>query len=297
MKEMDLIQRDNSIKHFLNPHLRSLVYGSYEEQDEFVKRMLGTDNPEKTIEVKWKESPEEAPDKYLNSKSNGYHRIYEIYSRIFDLCKVLGITHVYDIGCEKINQSFLLAAHTNISYTAIDTIFELNDWREEDKNSNRYWHYCTYEAPPPFCDGRIRFIKGRYPDTGLDVKPNHIAVASCSLTMCRGAESINRAAAALVCDFDRILINFPSSKYRAEDYEYWKNADWSGYEIHPIDYSGFVYATRHEEDIERMKVMYPFDDDEIFDTGITSFKKGDIQLLDITTLCTDWVHKKDIAIK
>jgi len=289
---MDMNQRDNTINWFLNPYLRSITYETYERQDAFVKRMLGTDNPEKTIEVKWKESPEEVPDKYLNSKSNGYYQTYEVYSRIFTLCYVLGVTHVYDIGCEKINQALLLT-HTNVSYTGMDTIFEFNDWREEDRNSNRYWHYCTHEAPPPLCDGRIRFIKGNYPDTGFDIKPNHIAVASGSLTMCKGAESINRTATALVRDFDRILMNFPRKKHRTDDYECWKNADWSGYVIHPIDYSGFVYMTRYEEDIERMKVVYPFDEDEIFDTGISDFKKGDLPFFDETNFCADWVRKKE----
>ena len=55
---MDMNQRDNNINWFLNPYLRSITYETYERQDAFVKRMLGTDNPAKTIEVKRKESPE-----------------------------------------------------------------------------------------------------------------------------------------------------------------------------------------------------------------------------------------------
>lgn len=288
---MDLCKRDSYIAFFLDEYRRSIAKWSYECQDEVVKLLLGTGTPEKTVAVKWKEPPEEAMDKYLNSKSSDHCRAYHIYGRIFDLCKVLGITNVYDIGCERINQSFLLAAHTNISYTAMDTIFEFNDWREEDRSSNRYWHYCTYEAPPPFCEGRIRFIKGRYPDTVFDVKPNHIAVASCSLTMCKGEKSISRAAAALVRDFDRILINFPDRERRTEDYECWKNADWSGYEIHPIDYGGFVFATRCEEDIDRLKVMYPFDEDGVLDAGISEHTKSDSPRSINEKFLADWVRK------
>ncbi len=294
MIDLKKLKRDDLMKHFLpgQAHLAD-HYISYKMQVEVAMRLLGSDTPQKRLGIKYAEPPDEAPNKYLHHKESSYHQKYEKYSRIFDLCRVLGITNVYDIGCETINQSFLLATSTNMSYTGMDSFFALNDWCEEDEQNNNYWHCYVEEAPPPLCEGRIRFIKGRYPDTGFDVKPNHIAVASCSLTMCRGADSINRAAAALVRDFDRILMNFPRKKFRAEDYECWKNADWSGYEIHPIDYSGFIYATRYEADIERMKVMYPLDEDGIFDTGITDCKKEYMIIFDEPPFYADWVRKKE----
>jgi len=292
MINLELADRDELMKYFLPGQAqRYKYYISYDTQNEIDKIMLCTDNLGKRLGIKMEESPEEAPDQYLFYKNDFYHQKYEIYSRIFDLCRVLGITNVYDIGCETINQAFLLAAHTNISYTGMDSVFNLNDWREEDEQSNNYWYCYTEEAPSPFCDGRIRFVKGYYPDTVFDVKPNHIAVASCSLTMCMGAESIIRVASALVRDFDRILINFPYSERRMEDYNCWKNADWSGYEIRPIDYSGFIYATKNEEDIERLKVMYPFDEDEVLDTGIRGIKKGDTGRFN-KDYFEDWVRRR-----
>lgn len=279
--------RDELMKHFVPGQ----AYISYDRQIEVDKIMLSTDNPGKCIGIKMIEAPKEAPDQYLFYKKDSYYQKNAIYCRIFDLCRVLGITNVYDIGCETINQSFLLAAHTNISYTGMDSIFILNDWRQEDEQSNNYWYCYTEETPAQFCDGRIRFVKGTYPDKVFDVKPNHIAVASCSLTMCRGAKCINRVVSALVRDFNRILINFPYSEGRKEDYNCWKNADWSGYEIRPIDYSGFVYATRNEEDIERLKVMYPFDEDEVIDTGIRGIKKGDNRRFN-KDYFEDWVRRR-----
>ena len=42
-----------------------------------------------------------------------------------------------------------------------------------------------------------------------------------------------------------------------------------------------------------MKVMYPFDEEEIFDTGINNFKKGDVRWLNESTFYADWVRKKE----
>jgi len=201
----------------------------------------------------------------------------------------LGIENIYDIGCGTINQAFLLISENDLSYTGMDTIFELLDWREEDKAANYYTHYYEKNAPLPFCDNRISFIRGIYPDSRFDVKPNHLAVASCSLAMCDTKKEINNVIKSLQRDFDRILFN-PS--LRDGDYEAWANADRSGFEVCPVDYSGYIYATKYPCDIEKLKEKYPVDEDGVFNTKIRNFVKGALKSVQ-ENFYLDWVKHKE----
>ncbi len=229
--------------------------------------LLGTKKTESRLVSRFDKTPEEDPEQYLSNKYCEFRDVYYRYARIFDFCRVLGISHVYDIGCGWINQSFLLVSHSAMQYTGIDCSFALIDWQEQ----NRTAAHCTVpfvrEAPPPFCNGRIRFQKGWYPDVALQPEADSIAVACYSFTMCREKEEIARTTAALQKDFNRILFNlgwWPE----AEAAVYWQSQDWSGYTVIPVGPCGFVYATRITEDIERLKKVYPCDEKERFITGI-----------------------------
>lgn len=268
----DLPNRDLLTEIFLPEWHADRERLSDERYRDIVELMLGRENPSMRLGTKWDKTPQEDPSGYLSYKEDDFKGKNNRYRRIFDLCRVLGITHIYDIGCEAINQSFQLVHHTRMTYTGIDTYFALNDWRESDRAKVYCRHPYVEEAPPVFCDGRIRFVKGLYPQVELDIQPNNIAVASCSLTMCEGKECISETAAALMRDFERILFNPPRAEFRAEDHSYWIDADWTGFEMLSFKASGdFLFATRHPEDVRRIKEMYSCNERGEFDTGISVF--------------------------
>ena len=177
------------------------------------------------------------------------------YARMFELCRVIGARHVYDIGCQTINQAFLLADDTAMSYTGIQNgRFFLNDWLEEDRETEDY-DVCATEIPPePFCGGRIRFVRGHYPDFPLETMPDNIALASCSFTLIEEEEEAERTVAAVKRDFDRILFNIPLGREGGEDL--WKKRDWNGWRIAPAGPNGYVFASRIPEDFARLDKAY-----------------------------------------
>ena len=216
--------------------------------------------------AKFPESADENPDLYVRQKESDYRKSYFRYSRIFELCRVLGCKNIYDIGCQRVNQSFLLMKYTTMSYTGISPWgFDLNDYRKSDFKNKNYRACTTNETPKPFCGGRISFFKGYYPKDKFEILPNNIAVACYSLAMLRDEKDIHETVCALKQDFDRVLFNIG---YRDDDLiSMWKNADWSGFEVCPVGPMGFLFATKHHEDIERMQKVYPFEDGR-FITGI-----------------------------
>ncbi len=177
------------------------------------------------------------------------------YARMFDLCRVIGAWHVYDIGCQTVNQAFLLADDTAMSYTGIQNgRFFLNDWLEEDRETEDY-DVCATEIPPePFCGGRIRFVRGHYPNFPLETMPDNIALASCSFTLIEEEEEAERTVAAVKRDFERILFNIPLRREGGEDL--WKKRDWNGWRIVPAGPNGYVFASRIPEDFTRLDKAY-----------------------------------------
>ena len=253
---------------FFLPESQPLLNGFPKARmDEVTRSLLGTDSPEKCLRTRYEKTPEEDPEAYLEDKMREYRRVNYRYARIFEFCRVIGVRNIYDIGCQGLNQALLLSQFTAMSYTGIDGSFSLNDWRKQDIEDKNYHLPITREAPPPFCDGRIRFLKGYYPDVKPEILPDSIAVGCYSFTMCRG-EKIPAVQNALTSDFDRILINIPGDTFRPEDGEIWKNASWTGFEVHPIGASNFLFATKIPEDIVRLKKMYPMDEYGRFSTGI-----------------------------
>ena len=216
--------------------------------------------------AKFPETPEEAPDTYVGQKKHDLVNSAFMYSRIFDLCRVLGCRNIYDVGCQRINQSFQLIKYSSMSYTGISPWgFDLNDFSQSDYKTKNYKVYSVNNAPKPFCNGRIRFFKGYYPRDRFEIHPNNIAVACYSFTMLREDDEISETVHALTQDFDRVLFNIGYQNH--ELIGKWKSADWSAFEVYPIGPQGFLFASKHREDIERMKKVYPFEDGR-FSTGI-----------------------------
>lgn len=216
--------------------------------------------------AKFQETPEEAADLYVGEKKCDFEKSGFMYARIFELCRVLGCRNIYDIGCQRINQSFQLIKYSAMSYTGISPWgFELNDYQKSDYEDKNYKVYSVSDAPEPFCSGRIRFFKGYYPRDRFEILPDNIAVACYSFTMLRDETEIRETVRALTRDFDRVLFNI--SYYNNELIGIWKSADWSAFEVFPIGPQGFLLATKHLEDIERMKKVYPSENGR-FLTGI-----------------------------
>lgn len=234
----------------------------------FAKALLGTETPEKCLRSRFDKTPEEDPEEYIRDKQREYMAVNYRYARIFELCRVIGVKHIFDIGCQGLNQSFLLGEFSTMTYTGIDTTFSLNDWRERDAEDGNYFLPINREsAPPPLFNGRIRFVKGWYPEAAPDVPPESIAVGCYSLTMTR-PEDIPDLAKALHRDFDRMLFNVFHRRENVMDA--WRTAAqaWTGFTIRPIGDCGFVYASRHPDDFERLSRVYPVDELGRICTGI-----------------------------
>ena len=195
------------------------------------------------------------PQTRVDYKKSSFFTVSYRYARMFDLCRVIGARHVYDIGCQTINQAFLLVDHSAMSYTGIQNgRFFLNDWLEEDRETEDY-DVCATEIPPePFCGGRIRFVRGHYPDLPLETMPDNIALASCSFTLIEEEEEAERTVAAVKRDYDRILFNIPLGREGGEDL--WKKRDWNGWRIAPVGPNGYVFASRIPEDFARLDKAY-----------------------------------------
>ncbi len=273
--------RDDMAKLFLpeNRHLLDRIPD--ETMDEVRRVLLGCNSPEFT------ELPDTITDTtfYVKAKEYRLRCVNLLYGRIFDFCRVLGVKHICDLGCCSLNQAFLLADCGDMTYTGMDsTHFVLNDWREKDRETGNYHEPFTTDAPPPFFDGRIRFVKGHYPDTPFEIRENSIMVGCYSLTMTREHE-IFETVFCLTRNFDRMLFNVG---YDDEKAVLWKSVSWAGYAVHPIGPEGFVFATRHPEDIERLKQVYPCDKRGWFDTGIDSAAMPDAAPQELYKAYIDW---------
>lgn len=256
-------KRSQSVGYLLPENYASRDRLSRERFLSISKMLLGTEEITERASFMMQVSPEENPVPYIQMKEGDYYSVNFRYARIFDLCRVLGVSHLYDIGCQTVNQSFLLAKYSAMHYTGITNgDFILNNYRPSNMEEKAYTILSTSQTPPPLCDGRIRFIKGNYPEAELDIVPNNIAIASYTFTMCRDENSIKNIAAALAHDFERFLFNVDVGYL-----ETWKQQDWHGAQFFPIGPQWFVFGTKILSDDEKLKAAYPFEDGH-FETGI-----------------------------
>ncbi len=249
-------ERDRITGYFLPENVSERERLSRETLDNYAVKLFGTENIIKAVTVQG--NPEEDTDQFLHYKELDFYQVNYRYSRIFDLCRVIGAVNLYDIGCQSLNQSFQLVQYSRMSYTGImNGRFLINDYRPSDFETKNYNIIKADETPPPLCDGRIRYIRGHYPEFELDVLPNNIAIACYSLTMYHEEDVIRKMVEALTRDFERVLFNI---RFRDSNVvEFWRNSDWTGYEIYPIGPEGFLFATKNPEDIRKLKEFYPFE--------------------------------------
>jgi len=59
-------------------------------------------------------------DTYTVMQITSQHYFYDYYVRIFRLCDILNVKYLYDIGCGRMNQAFLLERFPCLIYTGID---------------------------------------------------------------------------------------------------------------------------------------------------------------------------------
>jgi len=256
--------RDNFAKTFLFEHV---LFNTMERElfDLITKVVLGTEDVEKGVDYHTKDIDYELVDQYVKNKRLYLTQSFFRYSRIFNLCHTLGITNIYDIGCQFLNQSFLLIRYSRLCYVGIEgDRFYLNDYRLLDRDEKNFYFPTTKQIPPAFAEGRISFKKGYYP-LELNVAQNSIAIACSSIASINNKNEINKMASPLTKDFDRVIFNV-----RKDTIDYWKNANWGDFKFHPIGHCNFVFGTKYLEDIDKLRIMYPFSDGR-FSTGICNF--------------------------
>lgn len=208
------------------------------------------------------------PSTYVYLKKVKRDSVSFRYKRIFDLCKVIGARHIYDIGCGTLNQSFYLSDYTSMTYTGIDCSFVLNDYRKKDYDNENIYFSFTEAAPSSFCNGRIQFIKAEYP-IKIDAPANNIAVSCYSITNTTNADRIITMSEFFTRDFDRVLFNTLQ-----DSVDLWKKFAGKYFDFYPIGQSRFVFGTKISEDIRRLKEMYPFENG-VFHTGIDNYWEYD----------------------
>lgn len=265
-KTLQTVKRDRIAKLFLPLFEDILDSYSADALKQIIRMMLNNG------EIKRKRSAANEPDgkewicdTYVSLKKSELVGVYFRYQRMFELCKVLGIKHIYDLGCCFINQSLLLTENTNLVYIGIDSDqFVLNDFRKKDFQEKNIYYTYSNEAPSSFCRGRISFVKAEYP---FPVNPleNNIAISSYSLTKTRNPEKISTIADAFGRDFERILFN----TYQ-ESVVFWKEYAGKNFCFFPIGYSKFVFGTRITKDIVHLKEQYPFYEGRFW-TGIDNY--------------------------
>lgn len=200
-----------------------------------------------------------------------YDKFYEFFSvnsryhAAFELCELLGVKEIYDIGCGFLNQSFLLLEKHNISYTGIDTNFWLLDCRNViDESYPNYHCPVVFHDLPEFCNGRIRFVNHEYPYT-ITPKHGNIAIAFHSLGFRLSDEEnvtdeIRAILKQLEHDFERILITIGSPVPLTINgtYEYlpvWKKLmpDFHFFKVEHSEMRSLVFATKVSEDIQKIR--------------------------------------------
>jgi len=280
--------RDSYAKTFLFEHI--LFNTMSRELFELISEVvMGTEEIVKGMDCHLNNVENELADQYVRDKRLYLTQIFFRYSRIFDLCRVLGITNVYDIGCQWLNQAFLLIRYSNLHYIGIDkSNFYLNDYRIVDRDVKNFYFPITNQVPPAFCGGRISFMKACYPFE-LNVSPNNIAVACSSIAELSDKKDINQMVAALTKDFERVIFNVSKNTIH-----FWKDADWKDLKLYPIGHNNFIFGTKYFTDVERLKIIYPFSNGR-FSTGICNFyeynspgKPEDADDCDFLECISDW---------
>ena len=198
------------------------------------------------------------------------------YERVFTMCRALGVTNVFDLGCGQHLQSSLLVYDPDMFYTGIDrNIFQdfVDDFMADPDYVNGLFERFT-------SSDRIKYIKGSYP-CELTVPEHNLAIAFCSLPI--GKAEVTDA---ISKDFERIVINRPIKEYNltgisAKDVvytdekvwrypfdEYYGNLkkampDFEFYILSRSELGNYVFGTKVPGDKEKLAKRYHVVDDMI----------------------------------
>ncbi|MGN1345562.1 MAG: hypothetical protein ACI4V1_02150 [Eubacteriales bacterium] len=164
--------------------------------------------------------------------------IYEEYSRIFGLCRLLGGLHIYDIGCGGNYQACLLYRRHEMTYTGIDA-YEFFDYDQ----MNRMFSDS--------CGKRIQYLCAHYP-CPLSILPGNAAIARRWQYPANHKPALKRFAEAISRDFERIITNFEiQGASREEMIRFWEEA-MPGFHAVRLGDENLIFATRIPEDFEKM---------------------------------------------
>lgn len=255
-----LSTREELAKLFLPDHQEQLEKLSLDELNQIEKTLLCCEVLEKRCY-----QGDRSEDERRYFKFYEFFSVYSRYHAAFQLCELLGVTDIYDIGCGFLNQAFLLLDKPNVSYTGIDVGFSLVDYRNVIDESHPNYHCpIIYGDLPDFCGGRIRFVNRVYPFE-ITPGPDNLAIAFHSFGYRLPDESavtdeIRAILNRLECDFDRLLITIGFSVPLSVEgaYEYlpvWKRL-MPGFEFYRIEHCqmlSLVFATKVPEDIEKIR--------------------------------------------
>lgn len=165
--------------------------------------------------------------------------IYSEYARIFGLCRLIGSSHIYDIGCGGNYQACLLYHEHTLTYTGIDC-YEFFDYETMNRMFSDY------------CGKRIHYICEHYP-CSLSLSSNNVAIARGWKYSKGGEKHLKKFAEAVSRDFDRIITNFGiMGAEREEDIRLWQQA-MPEFQVMKLGYEDLIFATRIPEDLEKMK--------------------------------------------
>ncbi len=165
--------------------------------------------------------------------------IYEEYSRIFGLCRLLGGMNVYDIGCGWNYQACLLIHRYDMTYTGIDADEHFDYDRMNGVFAESYGN-------------RIRFFCAHYP-CPLTILPGNAAIARRWRYRRGSLSNLKRFAASIVKDFDRLITTWYYEEYDREDMlKFWEE-EMPGFRAVPLGDEELILATKIPEDFAKME--------------------------------------------
>ena len=165
--------------------------------------------------------------------------IYEEYSRIFGLCRLLGGMNIYDIGCGWNYQAVLLYAKHDMTYLGIDC----EESFDFDRMNGVFADHCR---------DRIRFICDHYP-CPLKILPGNAAIARRWQFTKKGTKAFRYFAESIARDFDRLITTVNIEGYdRERMLAVWEEA-MPGFRAAPIGDEQLVLVTKIPEDFARME--------------------------------------------
>jgi len=222
--------------------------------------------------------------KRIMAANMNYFSCFYRYSRIFSLCRALGVTNIYDIGCGSQLQAFLVMYAPDMNYTGIDpNIF--GDYPDDFFPDPDYMNELFEQFNG---NDKIKYIKGAYP-VDLTVAENNIAacINVGSIANAVDNEKGKNIVEALTKDFERIALNVPERElslagmtikdiiYNDVDvwvnpfekyYGLWKEA-MPDFAFYRIGEPNLIFGTRIADDREKLEKKYTLIGDQVL-TGI-----------------------------